>query len=52
MEYDVVISVDIAVIGRTTLAFPRRGSFYGMVFENPVADVNDVNVLFDDDVAG
>src|SRR2546429_7191595 len=35
----------------TTLFRSRRGSFQWVVLENPVADVNDMNILFHDDVA-
>src|SRR5260370_24202092 len=47
----VVISVDVAV-GRAPLAPASRGSLQGMSLENPVANVDDVNVLLHNDVAG
>src|SRR6266567_9586970 len=51
VKEDVVIPVDVAV-GGAALAPARRRSLQGMSLENPVANVDDVNVLFHDDVAG
>src|SRR5712692_8987185 len=47
-----VISVGVAVGGGTALAAAGCRSFQRMALENPVANVDHVNVLFHDDVAG
>src|SRR2546429_7534069 len=51
MEDGVVIPVDVTIVRRAAETSSRRGSFQWVVLENPVADVNDMNILFHDDVA-
>ena len=47
----VVIAVDVAIICRAAEPAAGGGSLQRMRLENPVANVDDVNVLLDDDVA-
>src|SRR5207249_4249215 len=51
MEKHVVISVGIPVIRGAALPTASGGRLQRMGFEDPVADVNHENLLFDDDVA-
>src|SRR6267143_3356905 len=51
MEQHVVVAIDVSV-GGTPGAPAARRSFQRMRFQNPVANVDAVNVLFHDDVAG
>src|SRR5208283_1613397 len=51
MEDHVVIPVDISISGAAQ-APAGRGNFPGVRLQNPVANVNDVDVLLHDDVAG
>src|SRR5207302_4173272 len=51
-EQDVVIAIAIAVIGGAALASSRGGGLHGMRLEDPVADVDYMNILLDDDVTG
>ena len=51
MEKHVVISVGVPVIRGAALPTASGGRLQRMGFEDPVADVNHVNILFDDDVA-
>src|SRR6266436_119287 len=52
VEEHVVISVRVTVRRRTPQSASGGGCFQRMPFENPVTDVDYVNVLLDDDVAG
>src|SRR6266852_3663418 len=51
-EQTVVISVRVPVRSRTPQSTPGGRGLERMPFENPVTDVDYVNVLLDDDVAG
>src|ERR1700730_1858352 len=52
VEEHVVISVGVAVGGGAALAASCCGRFQRVWLENPVTNVDHVNVLLDDDVAG
>jgi hypothetical protein len=52
VEEYMIVSVGVAVGGRPAHPAAGAGSFQRMGFEDPVANVDDVNVLFHDDVAG
>src|SRR5215467_7477493 len=52
MEDHVVISVDVAIVRGAAQPTAGSGSAQRMVLENPVADVNHMDVLLDNDVAG
>ena len=52
VEDDVVVSVDVAIICWTAETPARCGNLRRVVLEHPIANVNDVDVLLDDDVAG
>jgi hypothetical protein len=52
VEKHMIVSVGVAVGGRPAHPAAGAGSFQRMGFEDPVANVDDVNVLFHDDVAG
>src|SRR5229473_7392016 len=52
VEEHMIVSVGVAVGGRPAHAPAGGGSLQRMGFEDPVANVDDVNVLFHDDVAG
>src|SRR5207245_8956138 len=51
VEKHVVISKRVAIVGGPALAPASRRSFQRMSLENPVANVDHVNVLLHDDVA-
>ena len=51
LKDDVIVAIDVAVRGGTSHASTGCGGFERVGVENPIADVDDVDVLFDDDVA-
>ena len=51
VEQYVVISVCVAVAGGSALAAASGSSSKRVRLQNPIADIDDVNVLFQDDVA-
>ena len=51
MEKRIVISIGVAVSIWAAKAASRGGRLEWMRLKNPVADVDDVDILLDDDVA-
>src|SRR5438067_10988431 len=52
MEEDVVVPIHVAVAGRPAFASSGGGHFQWMALQHPIANINDVDVLFQNDVAG
>src|SRR5262249_36028102 len=52
VEEDVVVSVGVTVSGGPALASTRGGSFHRVSLQDPVTNVNNVDVLLHDDIAG
>ena len=52
MEDRLIVPEYVAVAGWTTFAASTGGYLQRMVLQDPVTDVDDVNILFHNDVAG
>src|SRR6185437_3160759 len=52
VEDCVVISEGVAIVGRAALSPASRGGLQRVRLKNPVTNINDVNILFHDDIPG
>src|SRR5437016_4672064 len=51
MEQHVIVSICVAIARWTAFAPGAGGRFHGMSLQDPVADVDHMNILFEDDVS-